>query len=74
MSILETFTIYDRPLDAPDAFVVRRFTIESDSPDPVPHEARVFATLEDARAAIPEGLFCIDRHDSDPLSVVETWL
>jgi hypothetical protein len=67
------WTIYDHPRDSPDKFVVRAhrsgkgFTQPSD-------EATHHNTLEEARAAIPEGLVWFDRQPEDDKAILETWL
>jgi hypothetical protein len=69
---LSTFTIFNRPLDAPESFVVRRFEIFPNHV--VPREAFLFSTLEGARASLPAGLVCFARRDDDEPQIVETWL
>lgn len=73
MSELRTYTIYERPLDFPEKFVVRGFTIRADSAEP---DARVQVadTLEEARALIPYGCVCLARDPDDEPQIVETWL
>ena len=68
------YTIYNKPEDYPDNFVVRRFEIHKgmEIPDPVP--LAVTNTLDEARSAIPKGLFPIQRDPADLKSIVETWL
>ena len=67
------WTIYEHPLDHPDFFVVREFTITPEGPIPSPFAA-LSPTLEHARASIPRGCFCIDRAENDDSVIVETWV
>lgn len=73
MSALTIWTIFDRPKDHPEFFVVRRFTILAGKSIP-DDEAHLAKTLEDAREWIPHGLVRVARHPEDDRSVVESWL
>lgn len=70
------WTIYDRPKDYPDKFVVRAWTVYDGNPVPVPG-AKVYTadTLEEARKFVPAGLVRFAKHPThdDPV-IVETWL
>jgi len=72
---LSLFTIYDHPTDVPEpfGFVVREWHIRKEGAVPDP-EARFAMTLEEARALIPAGLYCLDRNPEDDPKIVETWL
>jgi hypothetical protein len=70
---LEMFTIYRHPSDYPDKFVVRRFLV-TDKPNPDKTPCAVCNNLNDARAAIPFGMVCVDRQPSDDPVIIETWL
>lgn len=68
------YVIYDNPRDYPGKFVVRRQW---------PHDGQVIAdkealavvdTLDQARAALPDGLIRFDRHPNDDSVIVEAWL
>lgn len=73
-TVLTQYTIYERPKDHPDSFVVREWLIVRGLDNPVPGElVRVAATLGDARAAIPDGLFNLGRSPGDDPVIVETW-
>ena len=63
---LSLYTIYDRPTDVPEPFrfVVREWHITKQGSVPDP-EARFAMTLEEARALIPPGLFCLNRDQDD---------
>ena len=72
--VMTTWTIYERPDDYPNGYVVRGFEILSDGtvePQPRP---RFFTTLDEARAWIPDGCICAPRLEVDAPSIVETWL
>jgi len=70
---MEAWTIFDRPADYPQHYVLRRF---------VYHMGRVYATstvfisynLEQLRAAVPPGLMRFPRDPLDEPAIVETWL
>lgn len=73
---MEHWVIYERPLDFPGGYVLRRWTIVPNDngfrPDRL---AQYFPTLKSARMAVPEGLFRIPRHPTeDDAAVLETWL
>lgn len=73
---LEIFTVYWRPLDYPEHCVVRRSWIRPGETDRVndPVLWAQAATIEEAREAIPEGLFCIPRQEDDDPVIVECWI
>jgi len=72
---LTMFTIFEKPKDYPDKFVVRGFDVERGNPEPHPHAVHIVCnSLEEARSAVPSGLYCIARSPEDHQSVVETWL
>jgi hypothetical protein len=66
---IEIWTIYEKPRDFPDSFVVRLF--KNATPTIVFYIAD---TLERARDYIPPDKQMLDRHPSDPASIVETWV
>lgn len=69
-SKLSLYTIYEKPLDYPDNFVVRRFEYDQPTTD-----VFVFNTLEDARSPLRRhGLHCLPRDPNDDPMIVETWL
>lgn len=74
--VLITFTIYEKPKDYPDKFVVRRWAVVRGQPNPVPDPKAwaVTDSLEQARASLPPGLVCIDRYAQDDPVIVETWV
>ena len=72
---LHMWTIYENPSDYPGRFVVRECTIERDSTIVTkPEPAAVVLTLEDARAAVPDGLYRLARAPGDEPHIVEVWL
>jgi hypothetical protein len=71
--VLTQYTIYERPADYPDGFVVRQWHVVRGRDEPVPGEAATAATLGDARALVPDGLFNLGRQPGDDSTIVETW-
>lgn len=71
--VLRQWVIYERPRDYPQDFVVREWLIvRGSSPQPTIN-VRLAPTLEQARACVPRGLFCIPRSPGDDAVIVETW-
>lgn len=74
---VELWVIYERPVDWPDSFVVRRQKvmladrIERLWIDPI---GLAYDTLAAARAALPYGLVNIGRSDDDAPSIKEVWV
>ena len=70
--VLTSYTIYDRPSDHPEGFVVRQWFITGNGVEAgISH---LFPTLEAARAAIPVRGRCIPWRDGDDPIIVETWI
>lgn len=69
---LNLWTIYEHPRDAPEHYVLRRWEIIVDQPEP--REASRHATLEEARAAVPLGLIRMARYEQDDPTIVETYI
>ena len=67
------YAIYERPLDYPDRFVVRRWKVVGAIPTPekVPMIAN---DLEDARACVPPDKMRLDRCVIDDPAILEVWL
>jgi hypothetical protein len=67
------WAIYDHPLDLPNDFVVRRWSVVGGEVIP---EQSCFTekTLDEARARIPPGLFNLGRMPDDDPKIVEVWL
>lgn len=73
MSALTLWVIYDHPVDHPESFVVRPQEVVAGQVVPgVAH--RLAETLEDARASLPDGLFCLGRMPDDDPVIVEVWV
>lgn len=72
---LDTFTIYHRPLDLPGVeYAVRRLTVVRGTGVVARELLGTFATLDEAREAVPPGLMRIPRAEGDDPVIVETWL
>ena len=72
--MLTMFTVYERPTDYPNAYVVRRFEIRPGGPE-AGRLLGVVDTLEQARALIPASADArLPRAADDPPQVVETWV
>jgi len=72
---LTMYTIYDRPLDYPDHFVVRKWKIVRPDISPISDGILgISKTLEGARKLLPEGCACLARDASDEPQIVESWL
>lgn len=69
---LLTWTVYDHPPDFPDDYVVRPFSSKLACPLTVHFK---HAQLEHVRSALANlGLTCLQRAESDPPSILETWI
>lgn len=72
--VLTQYTIYERPRDYPEGYVVRAFHIVRGQTEPLPDPGSwKVATLELARAVIPEGLVNIGRQPGDDIHILEVW-
>lgn len=71
--VLKMWTIYKHPLDYPEGYVARQWLIR-DGGYPYAGVARYRPDLEAARAAVPPGLYRLDRDPNDDPTVVETWI
>jgi hypothetical protein len=73
--VLTMWTIYKRPRDAPQHYVVRASQIRTGIPEPlVALVGCLCDSLAEARATIPRGLICLARQADDDPVIVETWL
>lgn len=70
---LMLWVIYDHPLDFPDHFVLRVFTIDN-SGVPGTGGTATFDTLAEAQDAIPAGAYNIGREPTDDPVILEVWL
>lgn len=71
---LPLYVIYERPLDHPQNWVLRKQWPMTDGnavPDP---ECIIAASLEEARAALPPGLTNIGRYEDDDPAIKEVWI
>ena len=74
---LRMYQIFDHPADYPRHFVVRGFTIVRGRLEPVPDDEpwSVCADLAEARRSLPAAVGArLARDESDPPSIVETWV
>lgn len=67
------WTVYDHPADFPDKFVVRGWRVENGLAVAL-EDVVIVDTLDEARAAIPEGLRAIPRLKDDDPVIVESWI
>ncbi len=70
---LTVYVIFERPIEFPNGYVVRRQIAVAGGVwiDPI---AVGVATLEQARAEVPPGLFNLGRRPGDAPAVLETWI
>lgn len=74
MDAITLWTIYEKPLDYPDSFVLRRWRVLGDNRI-VPDEGCFLTkTLEGARELIPQGLCNIGRYPCDDPAILEVWI
>jgi len=71
---LVMYTIYDRPKDYPDKFVVRAFAMGSDGKQYVSGECKLADSLKEARQFVPPDKVRTERHPGDDPVIVETWI
>lgn len=69
---LVMYVIYRQPLDHPDKIVTRKFFV-TDKANPT-HEFMLHDSLQAARVALPDGLYCIPRSPGDEPQIVESWV
>jgi len=70
---LDIWTVYERPTDYPEGFVVRLHVVCDGQSNPTD---TVFfgSTIESVREHIPKGLYRMDRCPLDEPQIVEVWL
>lgn len=68
------WTIYYRPLDFPNHYVVRMWFIPE--PGVVAHHgiACLCGSLDEAREQVPQGTIRVPREPEDDAVIIETWL
>jgi len=74
VSDLEMFVVYERPLDFPDSFVVRRWTVVSGAVTADPLPIAIGLSLDEVRSALPAHLECVGRAQHDDPVIREVWL
>lgn len=70
---LYIWTVYDHPLEYPDAFIARKFRIDAD-PVPTTHVLTCTSLMPIREALAAQGLTCIPRSPGDDPFIVESWL
>lgn len=70
---MKLWTIYERPLDYPEGYVLREWMILRGA-NLAPGPATRHATLAQARDAMPPGLFRLPRKETDGPHILETWI
>jgi hypothetical protein len=68
------WTLYMRPPDYPDHFVVLQWWVTAEGGLRTRSTAVVCNTLEEARAQVPPGTICMPRDEDDDPTVIETWI
>jgi hypothetical protein len=70
------FTIYEKPADYPENWVVRQWELYASSKGTliVPGPHRIAWNLEGARELIPLGQYRLGRNTEDDPYIVETWI
>lgn len=67
------WTIYGKPQDYPEHFVVRRWTVLRGRAV-ADFGCTLFEDLDSARASVPAGCYPIGRNDADDPAIVESWM
>lgn len=70
---INIFVIYFSPIDYPGKYVVRRH-MSFRRGVLIDNKCTVHTTIEEARSAVPYGLYRIPRAPIDPLQIVESWI
>lgn len=68
------WTIYERPADYRQGFVARRHEAYKDGTTAATLDAVYGDTLNAVRAKVPQGLYRIERDETDDPCIVESWL
>ena len=72
-TVVEIWTIYDRPLDFPEGFIARRFEVVPGSARPTTEA--LTGTLANLRREMErQGRVCLPRDPGDHPNVVESWI
>lgn len=72
--ILTIWTVYQNHPSAPGKFVVRAYDVLPGGKATARIEAFIRDSLDEARAAVPAGLYWMNRNPVDDPTIVETWL
>jgi hypothetical protein len=72
--VLQLWTIYERPRDYPEGYVVRATQVMTGGACVMAKEASYFPTLVAARRSLPLGLAHTARHPDDDPAIREVWL
>jgi hypothetical protein len=71
--ILSMWTVYAKPTDFPEGYVVRRFDCTAQGPVATQHAySGELETIRDT--LVRAGLFRLDRNPDDEPQIVETWI
>lgn len=71
---LQGWAIYKEPSDFPGKWVVRGWRVGQGCTHAQDIHARVFETLDGARACLPPGLHRMPRQEADDPVVFESWI
>lgn len=71
--MLKMYTIFCKPSDYPNHYVVRRFHVIKGETTPTFY-VWICDTLDEARACIPDNLMLIPRDPDDAPALVESWV
>ena len=66
---LPMLTVYNRPSDYPDSFIVRMW----DASEPT-RFITISKSLEEARQSIPPSMVCLNRMEKDDPCIEEVWI
>jgi hypothetical protein len=75
-TVMEMFVVYDRPLDYPEHYVMRRWIIGAVEGQPIPDKDYfvIAKTLDEVRVAIPPHCVRLERDPNDEPQIVESWI
>ena len=72
--VLTIWTIYQNHPAHPGKFVVRAYDVLAGGRWAPRPESAAFASLDEARATVPCGLYWMNRNPVDDPTIVETWI
>lgn len=73
-ALLVCWTVYDRPRDIPDSFVVRRSFVGAEGQVGIEPVALAFPDLEAARSCISPAAYNVGRQTEDDPAIAEVWI